>query len=640
MLCAWLLQLSSYHVAGSPGPLHVALQQLASGDHFGAEAAVLAALDAGLHPVELTPGSRVPLVAHHILGHARYRAGDPVAAAEHFKVSLAYQPHRASEWANLAAALKQSKDMEGALEALHYAVFGLRGAAFAGNLLSVQLWTGQWQALASTRALVASLLRAPGPQRYTVSATEVLDLPVSAVVPASLQAAQRVMPPPGCPRAALQPPGRGARLTLVFVGGDWGQHPVPELSVAMLSSLCAASSVHVLIVSTVAPVRGALQVLGAAGCVVSSTAGRQPQEVTAALRAARPHVALDLGGHTGGASGLRVLCPRLAPLQVGFLGYPATSAVPWVGGQVFDADTLPAEALGSMTEASLWLAQPYLPTSHARLHAYVPLLPRAPPRRPSLPGCSAPLTLGVLSGQQKIDPGIFSVWMHTLSASPCAALSLLLNTASGRALPSRLRRMVAAHGVHPHRVAFMQRQHPADHVRGKSRLDLVLDTPLKGGHASALDALWAGVPVLSVWGDLPHARSAAALCVATGACPPPQRSLRGYAHAASTLAARPTALAALRGKARAARASSTLWDPPPYAAAFAQLMEAASDALRLQGGWTARDDSSQWSARQELAAAWGQRQSWPGHTIAVPAQGAKQARAALQAARQNAIRAG
>jgi predicted O-linked N-acetylglucosamine transferase (SPINDLY family) len=130
----------------------------------------------------------------------------------------------------------------------------------------------------------------------------------------------------------------------------------------------------------------------------------------------------------------------------------------------------------------------------------------------------------------------------------------------------RLRRAAAAAGVDPERLVFARRVRSEADYLGRLRLaDLFLDTRTYNGHSTTADALWAGVPVLTVDGGAFAGRVAASLLRAAGLPELATPDLAAYEEAAVALAAEPGRLARLRGHLDAGRAASPLFDPRSYA---------------------------------------------------------------------------
>jgi len=133
-------------------------------------------------------------------------------------------------------------------------------------------------------------------------------------------------------------------------------------------------------------------------------------------------------------------------------------------------------------------------------------------------------------------------------------------TASGN-----LRREAERRGVSPQRLVFAQSTGLPDHLARHRYADLFLDTFYYNAHATASDALWAGLPVLTCPGEAFAARVAASLLTAIGLPELIARTRDEYEAMALDLAAHPDRLAAIRRKLADNRTTQPLFDTARYA---------------------------------------------------------------------------
>lgn len=206
-----------------------------------------------------------------------------------------------------------------------------------------------------------------------------------------------------------------------------------------------------------------------------------------------------------------------------------------------------------------------------------------PDEVPALPGgCQGgvPTVLAVLSNFQKMDAGAAAAWAAAMRALPCAVLWVIRHDGHEAALPE-LRAELAARGVGGWRVVDTGRVAWIDHVRTKTAADLVLDTRSKNGHTSVADALWAGVPVLTLAGPAMGQRVAASLLRAASGGQERTwgvtHSLKEYALVAVATASRRSG-ASLLGAARKRLVSDAVGRRP----GDAQLWDVQRQAGRLQ----------------------------------------------------------
>jgi predicted O-linked N-acetylglucosamine transferase (SPINDLY family) len=157
----------------------------------------------------------------------------------------------------------------------------------------------------------------------------------------------------------------------------------------------------------------------------------------------------------------------------------------------------------------------------------------------------------------KITPQMFDVWMRLLGQVPGSVLWLLADNAW---VEGNLRREAAARGVDPNQLVFAARQPLPQHLARHRLADLFLDTVPYSAHTTASDALWAGLPALTLAGRGFAARVAASLLRAVGLPELVTSNLAEYGQSALQLASRPDELHALRRRLEEARNGSVLFN--------------------------------------------------------------------------------
>jgi predicted O-linked N-acetylglucosamine transferase (SPINDLY family) len=162
----------------------------------------------------------------------------------------------------------------------------------------------------------------------------------------------------------------------------------------------------------------------------------------------------------------------------------------------------------------------------------------------------------------KITPDTFSGWMRILSRVDGSVLWLLADNAAA----ANLRKEAARRGVDPARLVFAERMPIAEHLARQWLADLFLDTSPYNAHTTASDALWAGLPVLTLMTRAFAGRVAASLLNAVGLSELVTTSQRDYEAAAIGLATDRPRLAALTAKLGANRGTAPLFDTAAFAA--------------------------------------------------------------------------
>jgi predicted O-linked N-acetylglucosamine transferase (SPINDLY family) len=282
-------------------------------------------------------------------------------------------------------------------------------------------------------------------------------------------------------------------------------------------------------------------------------------------------ILVDLKGYTHAARP-QIAAYRPAPVQVSYLGYPATMGAAFIDYAIVDRIVVPAEQQKFFSEKLVHLPGCYQVNDSRR---DVPL------SAPSRGDCGLPpdgLVLCSFNGSFKLTPKFFEVWMRLLVAVPGSVLWLL---GSDELIGRNLRREAEHRGVDPGRLVMAPVVSYPDHLARHRHADLFLDTLPCNAHTTASDALWAGLPVLTCVGDTFAGRVAASLLTAVGMPELITGSIAEYEQTAVNLARDPRRLSALRDRLRRARDTSVLFDP----ARSARHLEAAF--VRMWAAWQA-----------------------------------------------------
>lgn len=261
-------------------------------------------------------------------------------------------------------------------------------------------------------------------------------------------------------------------------------------------------------------------------------------------------IAVDLKGHTLDARpGL--FAEGCAPVQVSYLGYPGTTGASFIDYLIADGTVVPPQDLQHYTEKVV-----YVPGCYQANDSQRRIAPRAWTRAElGLPEDA--FVYCCLNAPYKITPVIFDAWMRVLRAVPGAVLWLY---EENDAAAANLRREAAARSVDPARLVFAPPMVVEEHLARYRCADLFLDTVPCNGHTTASDALWAGVPVLTLQGRSFAGRVAASLLQALGLPELVTHSLADYEAQAVALAADRARLGMLGQRLEHARHVSGVFD--------------------------------------------------------------------------------
>ncbi len=261
-------------------------------------------------------------------------------------------------------------------------------------------------------------------------------------------------------------------------------------------------------------------------------------------------ILIDLCGYTEGTR-MGIAALRPAPLQVNYLGGVGTSGAPFFDYIVSDAVATPRGREGAFSEAVVRLPNCYAPQDREEKISGK-IFSRAEAGLPddAFVYCS-------FNQAYKIDAAIFRVWMDILLAVPGSVLWLY--PGNGEAARN-LKSQALARGVAAERLIFAPPMAKADHLSRLRLADLALDTAIYKGGVTTSDALWAGVPVITVSGRHMPSRASMSKLSAMGLGELVCRSLDDYAGLAVRLAKNRDELTALGKKLEKNRLTLPLFD--------------------------------------------------------------------------------
>ena len=283
--------------------------------------------------------------------------------------------------------------------------------------------------------------------------------------------------------------------------------------------------------------------------------GNSDSEVARASRELHIDIAVDLMGFTD-QSRPAIFAHRAAPLQVSYLGYAGTTGAPYIDYLVADRTVIPQQSRGFYTEKVIYLPNSYFPTSYPFNERQRLAAQREASRAPlGLPETA--FVFCCFNSAYKLTPVTFTSWMRILSAVPDSVLWLL---AANPTAMRNLRLQAQARGVSGTRLIFAPPLPLTDHLTRHRAADLFLDTLPCGAHTTASDALWMGLPVLSLAGESLAARVAASLLTAIGLPELIATTGEQYEALAIALATDRERLMALRSRLATNRLSMPLFD--------------------------------------------------------------------------------
>jgi predicted O-linked N-acetylglucosamine transferase (SPINDLY family) len=260
-------------------------------------------------------------------------------------------------------------------------------------------------------------------------------------------------------------------------------------------------------------------------------------------------ILVDLKGYTGDARPM-ILALRPAPIQVSYLGYPATMGTTAIDYIIVDRIVAPPEDQAFFSERLVHMPNCYQVNDSTRAIS----LPRSR-REYDLPDNA--FVFCCFNASYKITPKVFSIWTKLLKLIPGSILWLLDSNPHATV---NLKREAADRGVDPGRLVFAPHLPYSDHLARFAVADLFLDTFPYNAHTLSSDALWGGCLVLTCSGRTFASRVAASLLHSVGLPELICRSLSDYESLALALARSPERLRRLRERLHAARPSAPVFD--------------------------------------------------------------------------------
>jgi predicted O-linked N-acetylglucosamine transferase (SPINDLY family) len=263
-------------------------------------------------------------------------------------------------------------------------------------------------------------------------------------------------------------------------------------------------------------------------------------------------VLVDLNGHTE-HDNFNVLRRRPAPAQVSWLGFAGTSGAPYVDALI--ADPVVAPNPGAFSERLYLLPDCVMCADTTRK-------PAAAPSRAEVGLPDQGFVFCAFNRNWKITAAMFQSWMRILKAVPDSVLWLKQPSPQARI---NLEARAAGLDVDPARLIFAQPLPLENHLARHALADLFLDTFPYTGHATACDALWAGLPVVTRKGDGYASRVSASLLEAVGLPRLATESAEDYEALAIALARDPARLKDIRDRLAQNRETAPLFDTARFA---------------------------------------------------------------------------
>ena len=281
---------------------------------------------------------------------------------------------------------------------------------------------------------------------------------------------------------------------------------------------------------------------------------KSDMEITQLGRNLNIDIAVDLKGITQ-ESRTGIFAHRAAPIQVNYLGYPGTMGTDYIDYIIADKTLISPEVQSCYSEKIIYLPNSYQVNDRKRL-----ISDRQFTRQElGLPESS--FVFCCFNNNYKILPATFEGWMQILKVVEGSVLWLFNDNSWA---VENLKKEAEKQGIAPDRLVFAELLPLPEHLARHRQADLFLDTFPYNAHTTTSDALWAGLPVLTLMGRSFASRVAASLLNAVGLPELITSTQEEYEALAIELARNPKKLADIKLKLARNRLTTPLFDTPLF----------------------------------------------------------------------------
>jgi predicted O-linked N-acetylglucosamine transferase (SPINDLY family) len=423
-----------------------------------------------------------------------------------------------------------------------------------GNLLSIQLhlcdWTNLEQQTAQfiTKAFLGEKVAPP------FHAIPLIDSGLIQKQIAQTWIADKHAPTQDLPPLEYRPVSGGRKIRLGYYSADFHNHATMYL-MAKLFEMHDRSRFELFAFSFGPTVDDAMRRRAMAAFDHFMDVKEQSDlEIAQLSRDLEIDIAVDLKGFTPFAR-TNIFAHRAAPIQVNYLGYPGTMGAPYIDYIIADHILVPPGSEQFYTEKVAYMPHSYQVNDDERVIADT-VYTRA---QMGLPETG--FIFCCFNNNYKILPPTLEGWIRILNAVPGSVLWLLEdNPTAGQ----NLRQAFAAGGLNPDRLIFAKRLPLAEHLARHRLADLFLDTLPCNAHTTTSDALWAGLPVLTLAGEAFAGRVSASLLNAIGLPDLIVTTQAQYEQKAVEIAQNPEKLGQIKKELIANRSTHPLFNTTQY----------------------------------------------------------------------------
>jgi protein O-GlcNAc transferase len=520
-----------------------------------------AAVESFERAIQLNPGLAE---AYNNRGNALHALQQYQAALDSFDKAIQLNPALAEGYTNRGNTLHAQQQHQAALQSVNYAILLKPTYEYlAGAQLHLKQFLCEWEGIdVCLQRLEASI------DRHERVADPFIFLTVSNSPALQKKAAEIYVRDKYLPSSivALAPNRhRRQRMRIGYFSADYHNHPTSFL-MAELFERHDRSRFEILGFSFGPDIKDAMnQRVSAAMDRFLDVRSMSDEGVGQLTRELDVDIAVDLKGFTE-HSRMGIFAHRAAPIQVSYLGFPATTGAPYMDYLIADHTLIPQASRQHYSEKIAYLPGSYQANDSRRL-----ISPTLCTRiNEGLP--EQGFVYCCFNNNYKITPQVFGIWMRILAQVEGSVLWLLEDNPWAA---ESLRKEAVRRGISQQRLIFAKRLPLVEHLARHRLADLFLDTFPCNAHTTASDALWAGLPVLTRTGETFASRVAASLLRAIDLPELVTTTEKTYEKLALELAFDAERCQKVRKRLQRNRTTSPLFDLP----SFTKHLEAAYSAM-------------------------------------------------------------
>ena len=487
--------------------------------------------------------------AYNNMGIALNDKGDPEAAIDSYKQAIRIKPHDAEVYNNMGVALVEKGELNAGIKSYEMAL-GIKPDYQDAlvNKLKQQSRICDWTALKEDQNLIAKL----GISTESLSPLSILPLEDSPkrhrvrseILTKKLHGYKTPLPP------AAKPSQKPQRLRIGYFSADFCEHPVAYLMAKVLETHDRKR--FEVYGYSIGPAKDddMRQRLIEAFDVFIDVHNMTDLDVALLARQDKIDIAIDLTGYTK-YHRAGIFAYRAASVQINYLGYPGTMGADFIDYIIADQNLIPMDSQKFYSEKPIYLPHHYQAQDNTLS------ISNDTPSRLDLGLPDKGFIFCAINNSYKIRMPEFDVWMRLLSHVDGSVLWLL---ESNKFVKDNLLKEAQARGISAERLVFAQGVSHETYLAQFRRADLYLDTFNYNAGATASNALWAGLPVLTKLGRGYTARMAGSLLTSIGLPELATHSEEDYESLALALATDPERLAKIRQTLADNRLSTPLFD--------------------------------------------------------------------------------